>query len=263
MNCKPRTQLTTDSNGLPKFQQMTDDKALFNFGDKVGLMVFRAWYPCISDPKHFANSQAYDFPVRIGYVDEPFDLDNIVNHGASDCWNLEKWVECARQLEEDGCKALVGGCGLTAMMQSQLTQAVDIPVYTSTMLYVPFLLSTLKKDKKIGVLTVNENSLNMNNGALFSECGIEKERIVIKGMDQSKWAQDWGVQFNELNYDKSRVESAIVNVAKELIYNHPDIGQIVLECTEMPPFSEAIRRETGLPVFDAVDMTNMVYRLVK
>lgn len=263
MSCKPRTLLTTDPNGLPAFEIMNEDKALFNFGDKVGLMVFRAWYPCISDPKHFANSQAYDFPVRIGFVDDPFNLENIVNHGATDAWNLEKWVECARQLEEDGCKAVVGGCGLTAMMQSKLADALEIPVYTSTMLFVPLLLNTLRKGKKVGVLTVNENSLNMNNGDLFSECGIDQERIVISGMDQSQWSADWGIQFNQVDYDKTRVEGAIVNVARQLVEENPDIGQIVLECTEMPPFADAIRRATGLPVFDAVDMTRMVYQQVR
>lgn len=39
---------------------------------------------------------------------------------------------------------------------------------------------------------------------------------------------------------------------------HPDIGAIVLECTDLPPFSAAIRRATGLPVFDIVTMTTWV-----
>ncbi|GEA59007.1 hypothetical protein [Vibrio comitans] len=263
MGIKPRTLLTTDEQGLPEFQVMNENKAHFNFGDKVGLMVFRAWYPCISDPKHFANSQAYNFPVRLGYVDDPFNLDNIVNDGASNAWNLENWIACAQQLEEDGCKALVGGCGLTAMMQSQLAAAVTIPVYSSTMLFFPFLLSTLASDKKIAVLTVNENSLNMNNGSLFDECGIDKSRMVIQGMDQSSHADDWSTQFNDVDYSKDRVENAIVSVATALIENNPDVGQIILECTEMPPFADAIRKATQLPVFDAVDMTKMVYNLVR
>lgn len=262
---KPRTLLTTDNHGLPAFETMTDDNKLFNFGDKVGLMVFRAWYPCISAPRHFANSQAYDFPVRIGYVDDPFDLDNILNHGATDAWNIDNWVACARQLEEDGCKAIVGGCGLTAMMQSQLSAAVDIPVYTSTMLYIPFLQNTLKADKKVAVLTVNENSLAMNNGSLFDECNIDKTKVVLQGMDQSapEHAAAWGTQFNDTNYDKHFIENAIVSVAKQLVAETPEVGQIVLECTEMPPFADAIRKATGLPVFDAVDMTKMVYNLVR
>ncbi len=263
MTIHQRVELGTDANGLPSFQTMTDNKSLYNFGDKVGLMVFRGWYPCISDPEHFANSQANDFPVRIGFVDDPFNLDNIINHGATDCWNLDNWIACARQLEEDGCKALVGGCGLTAMMQTALTEAVDIPVYTSTVMFIPLLQRTLKPGKKVAVLTVNENSLNMNNGVLFEECGISPSDIVIRGMDQSDHAADWAIQFNEVDYDKQRVEHAIVSVAQKLVSEHPEVGHIVLECTEMPPFANAVAEATGLPVFDAVQMTRLVHQQVR
>ena len=37
------------------------------------------------------------------------------------------------------------------------------------------------------------------------------------------------------------------------------IGAIVLECTNMPPFAEYIQKEAGVPVFDIVSLTNMVY----
>jgi hypothetical protein len=43
---------------------------------------------------------------------------------------------------------------------------------------------------------------------------------------------------------------------------HPDIGQFVFECTSMPPFSGAVRRATGVPVFDPVDMVKRVNDMV-
>jgi len=30
------------------------------------------------------------------------------------------------------------------------------------------------------------------------------------------------------------------------------MGAFMMECTELPPYSDAVRKETGLPVFDAV-----------
>ena len=33
---------------------------------------------------------------------------------------------------------------------------------------------------------------------------------------------------------------------------HPDIRAILLECTELPPYADALRHKTGLPVFDAI-----------
>ena len=35
-----------------------------------------------------------------------------------------------------------------------------------------------------------------------------------------------------------------------LVARHPDIAAIVLECTNMPPYADAVRAATGLPVHD-------------
>jgi Asp/Glu/hydantoin racemase len=48
-------------------------------------------------------------------------------------------------------------------------------------------------------------------------------------------------------------------VARRLVAEHPDVGAIVLECTNMPPYTADIQRETGLPVFDIVSLVNMVH----
>ena len=33
---------------------------------------------------------------------------------------------------------------------------------------------------------------------------------------------------------------------------HPDVRAILMECTELPPYSDALRQATGLPVCDAI-----------
>jgi Asp/Glu/hydantoin racemase len=50
-----------------------------------------------------------------------------------------------------------------------------------------------------------------------------------------------------------------VGVARRFVREHPDLGAIVLECTNMPPYADDIRRETGLPVFDIVSLVTMVH----
>lgn len=34
--------------------------------------------------------------------------------------------------------------------------------------------------------------------------------------------------------------------------DHPKVRAFLFECTELPPYSDAVRHATGLPVFDAV-----------
>jgi Asp/Glu/hydantoin racemase len=40
---------------------------------------------------------------------------------------------------------------------------------------------------------------------------------------------------------------------------HPDVGAIVLECANMPPYAAALRARAGLPVYDLVDLGKWLY----
>ena len=44
---------------------------------------------------------------------------------------------------------------------------------------------------------------------------------------------------------------------------HPEIGAIVLECTNMPPYRADIQALTGLPVFDITTLVRMVHEAVR
>ena len=61
----------------------------------------------------------------------------------------------------------------------------------------------------------------------------------------------------ELDVDAAREEH--VRVARRLVTEYPDVGAIVLECTNMPPYADDIRRETGLPVFDITSLVRMAH----
>ena len=46
-------------------------------------------------------------------------------------------------------------------------------------------------------------------------------------------------------------------MAQDLVEDNPGIRFIVLECTNMPPFREAIANQIGKPIFDIVTLTNL------
>ena len=43
-----------------------------------------------------------------------------------------------------------------------------------------------------------------------------------------------------------------LEAAEKLLQRHPQVGAILLECTNMGPYARALRDATGLPVFDMV-----------
>lgn len=44
----------------------------------------------------------------------------------------------------------------------------------------------------------------------------------------------------------------MVKLIQDKIKEYPAVKCILMECTELPPYSDAVRAATGLPVFDAI-----------
>jgi hypothetical protein len=69
-----------------------------------------------------------------------------------------------------------------------------------------------------------------------TEAGREFFRVLIKA------------EKPDLDVDLAR--SDIIDAGQALLAQHADLGAIVLECTNMPPYALALREALGLPVFD-------------
>jgi hypothetical protein len=59
--------------------------------------------------------------------------------------------------------------------------------------------------------------------------------------------------------DQEILESELVGAATRTVSEHPEVGAFVLECTNYVPYSAAIRRATGLPVFDLFTLVMQSY----
>jgi hypothetical protein len=62
-------------------------------------------------------------------------------------------------------------------------------------------------------------------------------------------------------YDHDAIEDELVTTAKRLVHQWPTMSVIVLECTQMPPFAEAIQVAVGksFQVYDVYSMVNWFY----
>ncbi|GMF82185.1 unnamed protein product [[Candida] boidinii] len=142
-------------------------------------------------------------------------------------------------------------------VQNRLAEKINIPIATSSLLQIPFVLSIINPNKHVGVLTFDGKVLGQTH---FKGIGISDEmakRITVQG------CHDDGALRRIIRdgdpYIHAELESELVDLAKELIGKDPNIGAIVLECTQMPPFAKAIQQETGLPVYDAITMIDWFY----
>jgi Asp/Glu/hydantoin racemase len=145
-----------------------------------------------------------------------------------------------------------------AIFHRELVNALDVPVYTSSLLQVHIAQAVIRADQKVGIITARKQSLTQKH---LVGVGIQHYPLEIIGMEE---AEEFSTVFikgkTELDVKKCREE--MVEAALKLKTLYPDVGAIVLECTNMPPFSDAIRKATGLPVFDVVTMLNYAHSTI-
>jgi len=221
------------------------------YGIKTGILCLESYYSKL--PGHIKNASTFEFPVRYKIV-KGATPERIIE--LADMSLLEPFIEAARELEKEGIEAITTSCGFLCLFQKEIAEAVNIPVFTSSLIQVPMLSKMLGKHRKVGIITASKSLLTSKH---FTAAGIDPSSVRVVGMDGKE-------EFNKiiikrkttvLNVDKLRDE--VLAIVKELIEGPDDLGAIVLECTDLSPFIDDIRAITRLPIFDIVTLTKMVY----
>jgi Asp/Glu/hydantoin racemase len=221
------------------------------YGFTVGILMLDTRFPRI--PGDMGNAATFPFPVRYHRVTGAVP-DLVVRRGAAGL--LQDFVEGARQLEREGVGAVTTNCGFLVKYQAELAKAVRVPVLTSSLLLVPLVYRMLAPGRRVGVLTVNAASLGDEH---LRGAGIGPEiPLAVAGLEGEKEFTRVMLD-DELELDVDAVREEHVRVARRLVREHSDVGALVLECTNMPPYAPDIQRATGLPVFDVVSLVTFVH----
>uniref|UniRef100_A0A7S2BVB4 Uncharacterized protein n=1 Tax=Alexandrium andersonii TaxID=327968 RepID=A0A7S2BVB4_9DINO len=111
------------------------------------------------------------------------------------------------------------------------------------------------KYDKIMILTANSATLKPQKDILLNSCGfdVDDTRFVIYGCQN---VPGFDAVAKGEKVDVEYVTPGMVHMAKDILKKEPTIRAICLECTELPPYADALRKETGLPVFDAITCTD-------
>ena len=219
------------------------------YGESIGILILDATYPCI--PGNVGNASTFPFPVRYKVVKEA-SIERLIKQ--KDINLLEPFIDAAIELQEEGVKAITGACGFMALFQREVSDAVDVPVFLSSLLQIPFIYQI--KKQKIGIITADSKSLTPEH---FISVGVNKEiPLLIGGMEDQKEFRE-AILEEKGTLDSDLIESEVVGVAKKLITENPDIGALVLECSDLPPYAHAIQKEVNLPIFDFTTMIQYVH----
>lgn len=209
------------------------------YGASVGILMLEARFPRI--PGDMGHAGTWDFPVLYKVV-RGASPDLVVRKGADGL--LPAFIDGARELVADGADGITTNCGFLSIYQQDLAEALDVPVAVSSLMQVGMVNALLPPGRRAGVLTISGSTLspehlktaNVPDGTPIgtTEGGAEFTRAILG---------------DEPELDVVLAEQDNVTAALEMMDTHPDLGAIVLECTNMSPYAVAINRATGLPVF--------------
>jgi len=221
------------------------------YGFTIGILMLDTHFPRIVGD--MGNAHTFPFPVRYHRVTGA-DPDLVVRRGAEGL--LPAFVDGARALEREGVGAITTNCAFLVKYQDQLARAVRVPVFTSSLLLVPLVHRLLAPGGRVGIMTVNAGTLTPEH---LAAAGIGHDvPLAVVGMETEKEFTH-ALLDNQLELDVDVAREEHVRVARRLVAEHPDVGAIVLECTNMPPYAADVQRATGLPVFDIVSLVTLVH----
>jgi Asp/Glu/hydantoin racemase len=206
-------------------------------------------------PGDIGNGQTWSFPVQFKVV-KGASPQRVVQE--ADPTLLQPFINAAMELIELGVGAISTSCGFLALFQKELQAAIPVPVASSSLLQVPLAKAMLPVGKRIGILTFQADKLTARH---LAAVGVDTDTPVEGLFPGSHFHAVYGDHGAEP--DPERLEHELIEAAKRLLERHPEVGALVLECTNMPLHSAALHRVTGLPVYDIVGLIEWLGRSLR
>ena len=172
---------------------------------------------------------------------------------------LPLFINAAKELESEGVRAITTSCGFLALFQKEMASAVNVPMFTSSLLQVPLAHQIIGANKKVGIITANSTALTKDH---LRAVGIDDSiPVAIAGMEhQSDFREAIGENLTRPLVPE-KVQASLVSVSEEL-KKKENLGVIVLECTNLSPYAKAVQESVKLPVFDITTLCNFIYNTV-
>lgn len=198
----------------------------------LGVLMLDTRFP--RPPGDVGHPASFEMPVRYRVVVGA--TASRVVHADADASLLQPFIQAGQDLVAQGARALTTSCGFLVRFQHSLQAALPVPVWTSALLKLPELASP-------GVITVNAQAL----GAADLQAAGGAPDTPVEGLEAGCALQRTLLQ-DLPTLDLAQAQEDVVASARRLIARCPQVKSLVLECTNMPPYAQAVAEATGRPV---------------
>lgn len=224
--------------------------------NRLGIMVLDRKYRLVAG--NAGREDSYPFPVITRTIAGLYNPPTIpVRHiDGTLSQEANRFLQCAQQLEKEQVKAIIASCGFFSAMQEIVNDAISVPLYTSPLLLIGVALSTMESRGKCGILTLFGEVLE--KGYLDCIRGYERDRVVLSDMSEAHEFRRMITEDRD-DVDEACLRREVLEGAERLVESDARISSIVIECSDMTPYSESIRKGLGLPVYDYFTLARIAY----
>ena len=220
------------------------------YGATIGILMLDARFARV--PGDMGNAATWPFPVQYRVVTGASPGRVVLNQAEG---LLQPFLDAAADLVAHGAAAITTNCGFLSLFQRELAAHVGVPVATSALMQVPWVQATLPPGRRVGIITISSATLAP---AHLEAVGAPPDTPTA-GCDAGRELFPVLIAGKRTALDTALAEQDVLNAASALLAAHDDIGAIVLECTNMPPYAAAVAKATGLPVFDIVTLVHWLH----
>lgn len=213
--------------------------------------------------------------VADGYFDEA-DYTSGVVYRYDPSVVYQKMSDVVKQFQLGGVAAIIADVGYSMQFQISVQRMTTTPVFLSSLMQVALLRGRLAgiPQRKVIILTANSSTFVMSKMIpefLMPADEVEAHIRLLGGQNAKggKWVCD-GNSLSRLKKDAFEVGACIEDGAPDMANfvsakvkeiqdtEGGEVVAVVIECTEMPEYANAIRYKTGLPVFDVMTLADWV-----
>ena len=223
------------------------------YGQSVGIIMLDCAFPRpVGD---IGNARSFPFPVRYEVL-EGIAAARLTREEEPTA--VAALIQAAQRLERAGVKIILTSCGLFLRYQARLAEAVRVPVATSSVLLLPFLATLLPPSRKVGILTADARTL----APVLERAGWnDPGRVAVEGMeDHPIFRRAILEPAPPYALDSHAVQGEVIQAVQGLLEREPAVALLLVECTNLSPYSRSLREAFGLPVFDVTDMACLLQR---
>ncbi|SLN58183.1 hypothetical protein ROA7450_03011 [Roseovarius albus] len=217
-------------------------------GTSIGVLALESYFP--KPPGHIKNPSSLPFTVMYEMLDG-ITVPELLNNpnGAM----KDRIIEAAKRLEAKGVRAITGSCGFLALYQNEIAASVSVPVFVSSLVQVPMVYQMTAAP--VGILTASSSALTQVHLKNTGAGGIP---VKVQGLENTSEFATVILRNERTAMDLDAVAEEVIAAGRILIESAPEIGAIVLECTDLPPYAQQIQNALSRPVFDLTTLATMV-----